>query len=96
MSLPDIINGLFEASGGIFVLNHCRVLYADKKVNGISVLSTIFFLSWGLWNLYYYPHLDQWMSFFGGIMIASANFIWVSMLIYYKWFYNKIECAGEP
>jgi hypothetical protein len=84
MLLPDLINGAFEMFGGLFVLNHCRALYKDKMVRGVSIVSTIFFLSWGLWNLYYYPHLEQWASFYGGLVIALANVLWISMMIYYS------------
>ncbi len=80
---PDIINGLFEFCGGLFILNHCRVLYHDKKVAGVSLLSTIFFQSWGVWNLYYYPHLDQIFSFLGGLLIVSGNTLWIAMMLYY-------------
>lgn len=79
--LPDIINALFELFGGFFILNHCRVLWRDKEVKGVSIISTIFFTLWGLWNLYFYPSLGQWWSFVGGIMIVIANFIWVGLLI---------------
>src|SRR6185436_15953847 len=24
----------------------------------------------GFWNLFYYPHLDQWLSFAGGVLIV--------------------------
>ncbi|HET8688644.1 MAG TPA: hypothetical protein VFM18_18675 [Methanosarcina sp.] len=89
MNLPDLINGSFELFGGVFILNHCRVLYQDKKVAGVSILSTAFFFAWGVWNLYYYPHLEQWLSFVGGLSIASANLLWVYLLIYYKWFYKE-------
>lgn len=84
MNWPDAVNGLFELFAGFFVLNHCRVLHIDKMVRGASVISTIFFFTWGLWNLFYYPHLDQWASFAGGILIVMANCLWVSMMIYYK------------
>lgn len=82
---PDFFNGLFEALGGAFILNHCRVLYQDKLVKGVSVLSTTFFTAWGVWNLYYYPHLDQWWSFGGGLVIVAANALWISLMVYYKW-----------
>lgn len=83
MTWQDIANGLFELLAGVSVLNHCRVLYKDKLVRGASVLSTGFFFLWGIWNLYYYPHLGQWASFTGGLLIVSANFLWVGMMIYY-------------
>ena len=83
MMWPDLVNGLFEGLAGFMILNHCRVLYKDKKVRGISVLSTFFFSLWGVWNLFYYPHLGQWISFVGGLFIVAANFLWVYLLVYY-------------
>ncbi len=44
---PDKVNGAFELLGGLFILNHCRVVFRDKAVAGVSVLSTIFFALWG-------------------------------------------------
>ena len=84
MNVADIINGAFESLAGGAVLFHCYRLYKDKQVKGVSVISTVFFSLWGFWNLYYYPSLDQWVSFWGGISIVTANCIWVGMMIYYK------------
>ena len=84
MTLSDIINGCFELFGGVFVLNHCRAVLRDKKVAGVSIISSMFFLSWGIWNLYYYPVLNQWCSFVGGIFLALTNAFWISLLIYYR------------
>ena len=86
MNIADLINAGFEAGGGLFILNHCRVLYKDKELKGVSIISTVFFSMWGAWNLYYYPSLDQWISFYGGLVITLANMLWVGMMIHY---YNK-------
>jgi len=83
MTYPDLINGLFEFFAGFFILLHCRRLYKDKKVRGVSIVAIIFFTSWGFWNLFYYPHLGQWISFFGGLFIVSANSVWIWMMVYY-------------
>ena len=83
MTLPDLVNGGFEACGGVFVLNHCRVLHRDKQVKGVSKLSTAVFFAWGMWNLYYYPSLDQWLSFAGGLVIVSANCVWLAQMLWY-------------
>lgn len=82
--IPDIINSGFEAGGGVFILHHCYVLHKDKEVKGVSIISTIFFSMWGLYNLFYYPHLGQWASFYGGMVISISNMIWVGMMIYYR------------
>jgi hypothetical protein len=84
MTLPDIINGAFELAGGLFVLNNCRALYRDKRVCGVSPLSTAIFTAWGFWNLFYYPHLGQWVSFAGGLGIVFGNAVWLAMALYYR------------
>lgn len=81
---PDLINGLFEALAGFAVLNNCRALYRDKEFKGVSLLSVVFFTSWGFWNLYYYPHLHQMLSFLGGLLIVGANSLWVGLMLYYR------------
>ena len=78
-----MINGSFELFGGLFILNHCRTVIKDKAVKGVSIISTVFFMLWGIWNVYYYPSLDQWWSFCGGLVICAANFLWIGLMIYY-------------
>lgn len=84
MAIPDIINGLYEGIGGLFLWHNCHRLYKDKQVKGVSIISTAFFMTWGIWNLWYYPFLNQWVSFIGGCNIVAANIVWVSQMIYYS------------
>jgi hypothetical protein len=81
---PDIVNGIFEAIGGLMIINNCRVILRDKAVAGVSVLTTAFFSAWGMWNLFYCPHLGQWCSFAGGLLIVSANCVWISLALKYR------------
>lgn len=80
----DMINGAYELLGGVFILNHCRAVLKDKAVNGVSLVSTVFFTSWGVWNLYYYPSLNQWCSFAGGIFIVLSNCLWIGLMLKYR------------
>lgn len=82
---PDQINGLFELFGSLFILNHCRTLRKDMMVAGVSIISVVFFFAWGCWNIFYYPHLEQMWSFYGGLCIAAANTLYIGMLVYYKY-----------
>jgi hypothetical protein len=82
--IPDLINGLFEVFGGVFVVMNVYQIYKDKVVHGIHWGSTIFFTSWGIWNIFYYPHLGQWLSFYGGLFICLANVVWLIQRIYYS------------
>lgn len=85
MTWPDYINGAYECLGGFFIYLSIRKLRKDKKVHGISWAHAFFFTSWGYWNLFYYPHLEQWMSFVGGVLIVITNTIWMGQLVYYTY-----------
>jgi len=80
----DVINFLFECVGGILNWMNVLKLHKDKEVKGVFYPAWIFFAAWGLWNIYYYPSLGQWWSFWGGLVIVSANLYWVGLVIYYK------------
>lgn len=82
---PDLINGLFELLGGAMIWSNVLRIRKDKLVRGVDWRVTGFFWAWGLWNLFYYPHLDQWLSFAGGTVIVAANCVW----LYYAWKYRK-------
>ena len=81
---PDMINGLLESIGGLFIVGSIFQLYKDKRVLGIYWPHPIFFTAWGFWNLFYYPHLEQWFSFYGSVFLVVANAIWLGQIIYYK------------
>ncbi len=86
----DAINAILEFVGGLFVLGHCRAVWRDRMVKGVSIPSTVFFLVWGIWNLYYYPSLGQWFSLAGGIFLTLANCLWVGLLFRFR----KGTCNG--
>lgn len=83
MQVPDLINGAFELSAGFMVWINTRQAWKDHKVYGVHWLPTMFFTSWGVWNLFYYPHLDQWCSFWGGVNIVIANIAWLYTVLYF-------------
>ncbi len=83
MNWQDTLNGLFELMGGFFILPSVIRLWKDKKVRGVSWIHVLYFSTWGYWNLYYYPHLEQWLSFSGGIFLVIVNSIWAVQMIYY-------------
>lgn len=80
----DFINGFFEFAGGLMVWMNVLALYRDKKVMGVNIWATVLFNSWGFWNLYYYPSLGQWASFYGGLVIVSANSVWIFLAFKYQ------------
>lgn len=84
MNLPDLANGAFEATGGCFVWMNVYRLWRDRQVRGTFWPATLVFTAWGIFNLYYYPHLGQWLSFSGGLVIVLANAAWVTMAIRWR------------
>lgn len=80
----DVINGLFEFFGGSLLLLNIIRLRKDRCIKGVSWTPVAFFTTWGLWNLYYYPSLEQWFSFFGGLFIVAINSIWLIQVFYYS------------
>lgn len=80
----DHFNALFEFISAMLLMINVVRLYKDKKLQGVSIVPTMFFTLWGFWNLYYYPSLNQFWSFVGGIFVVVVNLIWVIMALYYR------------
>lgn len=85
MTWQDATNGAFEAIGGLMHWTNVMAIRRDQKVRGVNIAAFATFAAWGFWNLYYYPHLNQWASFAGGLIIVSANVCWV----YFAWHYRR-------
>lgn len=83
MDRLDIINGVFEFFSGMMVWLNVKDLLRDKTIKGINPYTTIVFTLWGLFNLGYYPHLHQWFSFFGGLVIVVGNTTWIYFMFKY-------------
>lgn len=81
---PDLINGSFEFLGAFVLWQNVRALRRDKVLQGVHWTPTAFFAAWGLWNLFYYPSLDQWFSFWGGVAIVSVNLMWLALVVRYR------------
>lgn len=84
MQIPDIINGLFEFGIAIPLTKGVMMLREDKKVKGFYWPTIAFTTAWGLWNLYYYPHLNQWGSFTGGLIVVGVNLTWLAHVYAYR------------
>ena len=82
--MNDFINGLFEAVGAYIAWRNAYQLYADKIVRGIYTPAFAFWAAWGMWNVYYYPSLEQWWSFSWGCILTAGNISWVILFLRYK------------
>jgi hypothetical protein len=82
--LPDIINASFELGGALTQTLNIKAILADRKVMGVSWLTTLFFSVWGIWNLYFYSDLQQWFSLGAGMALTVTNLLWVFLVFYFK------------
>jgi len=78
---PDLINGAFEVVGGICSWLNVSRYVKERSVSGIFWPSAIFYSSWGIWNLFYYPALHQPFSFMGGLFLTSGTLVWLAMVV---------------
>lgn len=91
MHIADFINGCFEFGGAWFCLQNCIRVQRDKMVRGVYWPAIAFFATWGWWNTYFYPSLDQWFSFAGGLALVIFNTAYALMLVYYIQRENSVE-----
>lgn len=86
MNYPDLINGLFEAFGSFAILLSVLKILQTKSSKGAHWLTTFFFTSWGLWNLYYYYSLEQYFSWYAGmaVVVVNAAYLWFLLRYYSK------------
>lgn len=81
---PDQVNACFEGAGAILNIMNIRQILRDKVVHGVTVWPTIFFITWGLWNLFYYRNLNQVTSFVAAGGLVLVNLVWVGLFIFYQ------------
>lgn len=84
MSWPDAVNSVFEFLGTPFVLVSLIKVIRNKNSNGVSYLTLLFFSVWGYWNMFFYSHLEQWLSFTASIALALTNTAWMVAVLYYR------------
>lgn len=81
LQTPDLINSLFEILGASFQAMNVKAILRDKEIKGVSWMPTAFFWAWGVWNLFFYWHLHQWLSIFGSIALTAVNLTWIILVL---------------
>jgi hypothetical protein len=82
--VADFANGSFEIIGAICNWLNVATYLKDRVVRGVYWPTSFFYIGWGLWNLLYYPSLDQWFSFVGGCFLTAGNITWIALVVYDK------------
>jgi hypothetical protein len=80
----DHLNAGFEMIGAAFRVYDCVKLYRAKHFVGGSILTVVFFFTWGLFNTFFYPSLNQSWSFVAAIFLTAANGVWILMALFYE------------
>jgi hypothetical protein len=88
----DYINGVFEGGGAMLQVLNIRQILKDKIVRGVHWGPLTFWTAWGYWNIFYYPSLDQWCSFVGGLGVVLCN----TINLYLMWKYWPRKPALAP
>lgn len=83
MSLPDTINAGFELAGALFAALNLVHLYRDRVIKGVAWEATLLFTLWGVWNLWYYRHLDQPISAIAALTLVLVNATWLLMALWF-------------
>jgi hypothetical protein len=84
VTTTDLVNATFEGGGALLLCLNVRRLYLDKRLSGVSLVPTVWWNLWGVWNVYFYYALEQTASFYAGIAVLVANTVWVAMALYYR------------
>ncbi len=87
MNPPDLINGAFEAAGACACWANVVKIARDRCVKGVYWPVSLIYTIWGLYNLWFYPHLGQRWSFWGAVVMALANGTWVCL----AWWYSRAK-----
>lgn len=89
--IPDLINASFEVFASVVSTLSLIAIYKAKRIVGASPWPTVFFSAWGLWNLFYYPHLGQFLSTGAAIGMLGINVTW----LYLYYVYKEKEYVGQ-
>lgn len=84
MESHDIISAMFESVGAVASWLNVRAYLKDREVKGVVWSMAFFWVAWGIWNLYFYPSLNQWFSFYAGIVLCLGNLVWLCLIVFDK------------
>lgn len=80
----DIGNAVFEAGSAVLLWLNVRRLCKDQSIAGVSLVPAAWFSAWGFWNIFYYWHLGQRLSWLMGLFVCVANTTWVLLALYLR------------
>ncbi len=91
MSVPDLVNAVFELGGACLLVLNVQRIWQDRRLSGVRLAPTVWFNVWGGWNLYYYLHIGQVASWVAGMSVFVVNSAWVALAVYFRFFPDHKE-----
>lgn len=82
--LGDLCNAVFELGGAMLIWLNVRQLWRDQQIRGVFWHVNVFYTLWGVWNMFYYPSLGQWLSFWAGLGVVLGNAAWCVLAWRYR------------
>jgi len=81
MAPPDLINGTLEFVCSIMLWLDVRAVWRARGAAGVSIGARVFFWFWSVWNLWWYPHLGQYISAAGAVAVMLPQTLWLFLLV---------------
>jgi cation transport ATPase len=85
----DQANACLEMGGAFLRTLDCIKLFQDKRFSGGHLGTALYFLGWGVFNVFFYPSLNQVWSFWAAIVLMVMNGLWFVMALYYNHWVNR-------
>jgi len=82
----DQMNAAFELGGAFLRTLDCVKLFQAKRFMGGHLGTALYFLLWGVFNVFFYPSLHQEWSFWAAIALMTINGVWFVMAVHYNYF----------
>lgn len=80
----DLTNAFFEMFGAVLSSTSIFALLKEKEVRGVSIWPSVFFITWGFQNLFFYKIVNQPISQIAAVFMLLSNIVWFGLALYYK------------
>lgn len=80
----DHIMSVFEIGAIISWTANIHILWKDKQVRGVSLAAQVFWLAYGIVQVYFAASLRQFWATLSFTICAAATSIYVALAFYYK------------
>ena len=80
----DIVNAMFQLGSAAMIWLNVVKIHKDKRVHGVVWYTFVFYATLGVWNIFFYHHLQQWWSIVAGSVVIFGNIAWCVLAVKYS------------